>query len=144
VWRCLVSDLRADAANYMLCIKTIESMDTPYQIGNKILQSSDLAIYSSINKVTFEKEVMKNRILKLFVMEVIDKNDINDVCKVLREEKVEPICIIESKNAYHIIFAYPTIGIIYEKFANKHIIGNFKCPIPGTYESGFLVKFIDF
>lgn len=79
----------------------------------------------------------------LLTIDIDDKNEYGPVQAFLQAEEIPVVATVETRGGYHILFSpnYKT-KIVYDHLSSKHTIGDTFCPIPGTIQGGFPVRFI--
>lgn len=79
----------------------------------------------------------------LITIDIDDKAQYAEVRQFLREKGIAPI-VVETRGGYHVMF-HPCneAGEVFQRFSKIHHMGDIFCPVPGTYQGGFPVRFID-
>lgn len=79
----------------------------------------------------------------LITIDIDDKTTYTEVRNFLHERRIK-IIVIETRGGYHVMFPPgKQTGDVFQKFSNLYTMGDIFCPIPGTYQGGFPVRFID-
>ena len=143
-----------------------------YKYNNQIIPSSVLVIYCSTNSRSEHKahtEMMqlglnhafsrqkfniyshaisllssKHEKIELLTIDVDDKSQYEEVAQFLNSEKIVPLAVVETRGGYHILIkAGGNLKKLFMQFGHKHTISDTACPIPGTIQGGFPVRFVD-
>lgn len=79
----------------------------------------------------------------LITIDIDSKEEYPEVRQFLREKGIVHI-VVETRGGYHVMF-HPDehASDVFMKFNGKHSMGDIFCPIPGTYQGGFPVRFVD-
>ena len=85
--------------------------------------------------------------VSLITMDIDDKSALAPVEEFLRENGI-PRTIVETRGGYHLFFDVRYSSALFSKpkfreFTKLHSTGDIFCPIPGTYQGGFPVRFVD-
>ncbi len=80
---------------------------------------------------------------RFITVDIDDKKDLKEVLEFLKENNITPVANIETRGGYHLLLnANNRVELVFEKFGKKHTIGDISCPVPGTYQGGFPVRFV--
>lgn len=79
----------------------------------------------------------------LITIDIDDKAQYPEVREFLREKGIVPT-VVETRGGYHVMFPpSKDSDDVFQKFSKIHHMGDIFCPVPGTYQGGFPVRFID-
>lgn len=80
---------------------------------------------------------------KCLSFDLDDKKDLPELLEDLKLEYIQPT-IIETRGGYHVLVFEKCSGNLLKKWSRdkKVHLGDIDCPIPGTYQADFPVKFI--
>jgi hypothetical protein len=81
---------------------------------------------------------------RLVTIDLDDKNQFAEINDILKSYNIEPAAIVETRGGYHFILKVEDINpLMFKKISDmKILIGDVECPIPGTIQGGFKVKFL--
>lgn len=78
-------------------------------------------------------------------IDIDSKEDYKKVKDYLKSKEIKPAAIVETRGGYHVLIKTDeNLGDIYKTFSSIHTMGDTFCPIPGTLQGGFPVKFVPF
>jgi hypothetical protein len=85
--------------------------------------------------------------VSLLTMDIDDKSALAPVEEFLREIGI-PRTLVETRGGYHLFLDVKYSAALFSKpkfreFTKLHSTGDTFCPIPGTYQGGFPVRFVD-
>lgn len=79
----------------------------------------------------------------LTTIDIDSKDEYPEVKEFLEEHKIVPAGVVETRGGYHVLLhTNENLEKVYRKFSPKHTMGDTFCPIPGTLQGGFPVKFV--
>jgi hypothetical protein len=79
----------------------------------------------------------------LTTIDIDSKDEYQEVKEFLEENKIVPAGVVETRGGYHVLLRTDdNLGDVYRKFSKKHTMGDTFCPIPGTLQGGFPVRFV--
>lgn len=79
----------------------------------------------------------------LTTIDIDSKDEYPEVKEFLEENKIVPAAVVETRGGYHVLLhTNSSLELVYKKFAKKHTMGDTFCPIPGTLQGGFPVRFV--
>lgn len=80
---------------------------------------------------------------KLITMDIDSKIDLPEVLEYLDKCNIVPVANIETHGGYHLMLKpEKNIENVFKKFSSKHTMGDINCPVPGTLQGGFPVRFV--
>lgn len=81
---------------------------------------------------------------KLVTIDIDEKEQWIEVKKFLDESSVIPAAVIETRGGYHVLITAEDAGKcrIHKKYGDKITIGDTFCPVPGTIQAGWPVRFV--
>lgn len=81
----------------------------------------------------------------LTTIDIDSKEEYKEVHEFLTRENITPRAVVETRGGYHVLLETDVnLGKVYKAFASKHTMGDTFCPIPGTLQGGFPVRFVPF
>jgi hypothetical protein len=81
--------------------------------------------------------------IKIITMDIDDKSQLCAILAYLKEINVQPIANIETRGGYHLLLPIcKGIDLVYKKYSKIITIGDTFCPVPGTLQAGFPVRFV--
>ena len=113
------------------CMNSVFSGDG--HIFNHLYENLNSAIMSSKAKT------------QLTTIDIDSKDEYKEVKEFLIVENIVPAAVIETRGGYHVLLKTDkNLSNVYKSFSAKHTMGDTFCPIPGTLQGGFPVRFISF
>lgn len=80
---------------------------------------------------------------RLVTVDIDDKKQYPEVKEFLDSIPLVPEAVIETRGGYHVLLPiHPRLPDVYKKYSKIHEMGDISCPIPGTYQGGFPVRFV--
>jgi hypothetical protein len=85
-----------------------------------------------------------NERVNILTMDIDCKEDYKEVKEFLITENIPTLAVIETRGGYHVLVKPDNnISKLQKKFGGKIQIKNLYCPIPGTLQGGFPVRFVE-
>jgi len=82
---------------------------------------------------------------QLTTIDIDSKDDYKEVKDFLIAENIDPAAVVETRGGYHVLLKTDkNLSKVYKAFSAKHTMGDTFCPIPGTLQGGFPVRFVSF
>lgn len=83
-------------------------------------------------------------VTNLLTIDIDDKKEYPEVEEFFQNENILVEATIETRGGYHVLFR-PTEKTekVFKTFSSKHTIGDISCAVPGTYQGGFPVRFVN-
>lgn len=105
-------------------------------IDNDQTRELDRELISAVRRASAKTECLS--------FDLDDKKDLPELLEDLKLEHIPPT-IIETRGGYHVLVFEKCSGNLLKKWARdkKVHLGDIDCPIPGTMQADFPVKFID-
>ena len=157
---------------YLLFVRSYELEVGSYTHNNQPLPSESLVIYGTTNARSVKKAIkhlvpelisagfdnnfdidlskrcisaiMKGKEeVEWLTIDIDDKepSSLPEVKKFLTEEDID-FLTVETRGGYHVLFTGRESVQVLLRYTRQYTIGDIFCPIPGTYQGGFPVKFL--
>ena len=81
---------------------------------------------------------------KLVTIDIDEKVQWTEVKQFLDSNSVVPAAVVETRGGYHVLITSEDAGKcrIHQKYGGKITIGDTFCPVPGTIQAGWPVRFV--
>lgn len=98
-------------------------------------------LYSNVDSCLMSSKVKT----KLVTIDIDEKEQYAEVKQFLDDNKVTPAAVIETRGGYHVLVMAEDAGNcrLHQKYGKKITIGDTFCPVPGTIQGGWPVRFVD-
>jgi hypothetical protein len=81
--------------------------------------------------------------IELITIDIDGKELYPKVAEFLKEIDEQPAAVIETHGGYHVLLnKSEKTSLLFKEFSSIHTMGDIFCPIPGTYQGGFPVRFV--
>ncbi len=81
--------------------------------------------------------------IELITIDIDGKELYPKVAEFLKEIDETPAAVIETHGGYHVLLnRSEKTSLVFKEFSSIHTMGDIFCPIPGTYQGGFPVRFV--
>lgn len=106
-------------------------------------ENQDSDLFNTLDKRLHSCIMSSKDKTKFVTIDIDDKSDYKEVEDYLKSIEVVPEATIETRGGYHVLLPVSkTLNLVFEKFSKKHTMGDVSCPIPGTLQGGFKVRFV--
>ena len=100
-------------------------------------------IFNSLDKRLHSCIMSSKDKTKFITIDIDNKSEYNEVLEYLKSIDLLPEAVIETHGGYHVLLPVnKSLNLVFEKFSKKHTMGDISCPIPGTFQGGFPVRFV--
>lgn len=113
-------------------------INNPTQSNIELNKQPVSQVLSKLQKYSLNRRVI--------CLDLDDKKYFQDVMSRLSVESIEPLFVIETHGGYHIYIKQTEQHLVIHKLSDEFkmsVLRDPLSPMPGTYQSGFPVKFID-